>query len=176
MSVNTTQSIRADLLEIYDRLEQITSLRARTIPNVADQIVITEGDYKIVNPMIKEAIGHVATETGAVKEFDISGLDALTEQGLVDWKIKISEGNEDLSRIIAVYRLPKDASSGYVPAVHEKIYKTIINYVLCEWFKGHGQYDVAGYYEGEYTKGIQQARNASPHYLMSTGKRRPVNL
>lgn len=186
---NTVNAVRMDLREIYKTLQRYTSLRARMLilrnQEEAEAIVITEGDYETVNPLIRLALDEVADSIGALVHFKHDGLDALTEWGLEDWKVKISgmgkngeEGAEDLQYIIALYNLPGlKMDTGYIPAVHGFVYEAIVNHVLKSWFSHLGIQDVANVYLYEYGVKVNQARNAAPLWnSRKTQRRRPVIL
>lgn len=186
---NTVNAVRMDLQEVYSTLERYTALRARMMilrnQEEAEAIIITESDYQTVNPFIRSAMDEIADQIGALVSFKHDGLDALTEWGLEDWKIKISgmgkdgeEGAEDLQHIIALYNLPGTAmDSGYRPAVHGFVYEAIVNHVLKSWFSHMGMQDVANVYLYEYGIKVNQARNAGPLWNSRKGqRRRPVNL
>ena len=176
MSVNIQHKIRLDLLEMYERLTRYTSLRARTMPEAMDVIIVTESDYATVNPLMRLALGRLSDDIGSLSAFDLSGLDALTASGLEDWKLKIVEGAEDLSKVIAIYNLPGEQQEGYVSAVHEFMYEAVVNEVLSRWYKHLGFYDLAALCEQDYLQGVRQIRNTTPRWKTASSTRRFVGL
>lgn len=184
MSVNTKHIIRVDLLEIYERLKRYTSLKARTMPQATAAIVINESDYRTINPFIKLAFADIADLTGELKLMDDSGLDALTESGLKDWKQRLVEAQKekedeektDLGKILVVYKLPGETGAkGYVSALHEFIYEAVAYFVLERWFKELGFGEFAQSYRLEYRDYIRKIRNIGPRFNIDS-RRRPVNL
>lgn len=186
-AVQTSYASRLDMMKLYERLERYTSLQSRVIAQSnaeqAEHVLITPGDYRLVNPFIELALADVADYLGALVSFEHSGLDALTEWGLKDWILKQAEpapeeGEEEEppNYLKAIYKLPGSNSHDHVTGLHEFVFEAIAMHTLASWFKHLGYGSQAQLYTQEYYMRLNKARNAGPAWKNAPSKRRPINL
>lgn len=185
-AIQTSYATRIDMMKLYERLERYTSLQSRVLSQSnaeqAEYILITPGDYKIVNPLIELALADVADYLGALVTFEHSGLDALTEWGLKDNLLRRTETAEEDTEetpeyyLKAVYKLPGTSQHDYVTGLHEMVFEAIAMHVIGSWFKHLGYGNKAQLYVQEYYMRLNKARNAAPAWKNAPKRRPSVNL
>lgn len=187
--VQARHAVRMDLKELFSRLERYTSLQSRVLaqsnPEQAENILITPGDYEIVNPLIKLAMADVADYMGSLVDFNQDGLDALTDWEIKDYLMKSEEEKAEKNAfMIAVYNLPGSDNEGendhgqsrYTPAMHEFIFEAVAMHVIASWFKHLGFGNKAQMYMQEYFMRLDKARNAAPIWRNAPKRRKPITL
>lgn len=167
---------RSDLNKIYTSAMLRSQLRVRGLdPDSQDvtRLVITEDaqDAALVNQFILTGASVMAdgmgvwriTETdenGVETVKNLSGVDALTSEGLKD------------QQKLSMYALPTyiPAVGEYRSALTEMMHENLVSYILWQWYDALGWYQDAQVWEGKWRATLQKVRNHSGRKSFVTRK------
>lgn len=160
--------IRVDLLGVYERIKRTTSLRAKGLPDIHDEVMVTENHYRFINPLIINALSELADDVGVIELAEDLPLTRLSASLMRDGFMEMisSDGSEEepkgYSDFIVHYRLPMNKKSKYrIGAVADLVYNAIVAYVLTRWYQGLGLYDDMQINERDYGRLVLKIRNHS---------------
>lgn len=186
--MNEINAARVDLLNVYERLKRATVHRSRGLdindPKLVEKTIITDDDYKIVNPWILNSLSSLADDLGLIEFAQETPLDKLSEELMKDGFIEMleninkeEEDQEDSSTFMVHYRLPGYNKSGYrTGAVADLIYNALVQYVLRYWYQGLGLYDDMNLAAAEYDRLVLKIRNHSYKFKNKNFRRPYISL
>lgn len=177
-------SVRVDLINVYERLKRATAMRAKALPQHIDSLAITNDDYKLVNPILINAMGELADDLGVIQFANDTPINKLSESLMRDGFIEMlsnmhkeEEDREESSEFMIHYRLPGYSKSGYrVGAVADLIYNALVQYVLRHWYQSLGLYDDMQMAAIEYGRLVQKIKNHSHKFKNKEFKRPYISL
>lgn len=172
MIININNYIRVDLLGIFKTTRRRTTMRSRMLDETQDNTVMYEADGEFFLEALHLAAAEVSSRTGALKDPDDSGLDALTDAVMKDGKVALKEMGQDheegteytKKEIFVQYNLPNTGKEFKSTALQALIHEALSRHILVQWYTELGLYEESQVHDQFYEKALSQYNGRSTRF------------